>query len=68
MTTLKAKKKAEELERQSQTRLTTNAYDRTLLLGGCVDGSIVVYDWQNEKAPGRVSFQIEVSFTQVIMN
>jgi len=57
ITNLKSKKRAEELESQGQS---VNAYDRTLLLGGCVDGMIVVFDWQNEKAPGKVSFQIEV--------
>ena len=37
-------------------------YDRTLLLGGCVDGMIVLFDWQNENTPGKISFKIEVRF------
>ena len=36
--------------------------DRTLLLGGCVDGYIVVFDWQDKKNPGKVSFEIEVQY------
>jgi len=63
ITNLKSKKRAEELESQGQS---VNAYDRTLLLGGCVDGMIVVFDWQNEKAPGKVSFQIEAHRDEVI--
>lgn len=39
-----------------------NAYDRTLLLGGSTNGMIVVFDWQNDTNPGKISFQIEVSF------
>ena len=57
VTTLKAKAKAEELDGEQQTN---NAYDRTLLLGGCANGSIVVFDWLSKKTPGKVSFQIEV--------
>lgn len=53
---LKSKRKAEEVKSTGQ----TNAFDRTLLLGGCVDGMIVVFDWQNESSPGKVSFKIEV--------
>lgn len=58
MTALKSKKRSEELVNQGKT---INAYDRTLLLGGCVNGMIVVFDWQNDETPGKVSFQIEVS-------
>ena len=57
VTNLKSKKRAEELENQGQS---VNTYDRTLLLGGCVNGMIVLFDWQNEKTPGKVTFQIEV--------
>ena len=57
MAALKSKKRTQELQSQGK----TNAYERTLLLGGCVDGTIVVFDWQNEKNPGKVSFLIEVS-------
>ena len=39
-----------------------STYDRTILLGGCIDGTIVVYDWQNKKKPGSISFLIEVRF------
>ena len=49
---LKSKKRTEEFKSTGQ----TNAYDRTLLLGGCVDGMMVVFDWQNESSPGKVSF------------
>ena len=35
--------------------------DRTLLLGGCVDGYIVVFDWKDKKNPGKVIFKIEVT-------
>lgn len=56
MTILKSKKSAEELESKGQ----TNAYDRTLLLGGCLDGMIVLFEWQNDSAPGKVSFKVEV--------
>lgn len=59
VTALKSKKRTEELENQGQT---INSYDRTLLLGGCVNGMIVLFDWQNDTMPGKVSFQIEVSF------
>ena len=59
MTALKAKKRAEELETKGQAM---NAYDRTLLLGGSTNGMIVVFDWQNDTNPGKISFQIEVSF------
>ena len=37
--------------------------DRTLLLGGCVDGHIVVFDWKNKKNPGKVVLRIEVIVT-----
>ena len=57
MTALKAKKRAEELETKGQAM---NAYDRTLLLGGSTNGMIVVFDWQNDTNPGKISFQIEV--------
>ncbi|XP_048577146.1 uncharacterized protein LOC5521505 isoform X2 [Nematostella vectensis] len=43
-----------------------SSYDRTLLLGGCVDGTIVVFDWQSRKTPGRVSFQIEAHREEVV--
>ena len=56
MTILKSKKRAEELESKGQ----ANAYDRTLLLGGCLDGMIVLFEWQNDSAPGKVSFKVEV--------
>jgi len=58
VTALKSKKRAEELESKGE----MNTYDRNLLLGGCVDGMIVVFDWQNDSTPGKVSFQIEVRF------
>lgn len=58
VTALKSKKRSEELATQGKT---INAYDRTLLLGGCVNGMIVLFDWQNDGTPGKVSFQIEVS-------
>ena len=63
VTTLKAKQKAEEFLRQNSTpgKAAQNAYDRTILLAGCMDGTIVVFDWQNEKKHGTVSFQIEVN-------
>lgn len=64
VTALKSKKRAEELENQGQA---INAYDRTLLLGGCVNGMIVLFDWQNDATPGKISFQIEVSlFAKVL--
>ena len=55
---LKSKKKAEEF--QDSAGQNGNTYDRNLLLGGCVDGAIVVFDWQNESSPGKLSFKIEV--------
>jgi len=58
--TLKAN--TSELEFQSVSRPST--YDRTLLLGGCIDGTLVVYDWQNKKKPGSISFLIEVRLKQ----
>ncbi|XP_068724283.1 WD repeat-containing protein 97-like isoform X2 [Montipora capricornis] len=60
---LKSKKKAEELQNSAGQ---TNSYDRTLLLGGCVDGMIVVFEWQSESAPGSVSFKIEAHRDEVI--
>ncbi|KAL9974561.1 hypothetical protein ACROYT_G011611 [Oculina patagonica] len=63
VTALKSKKRAEELENQGKA---INAYDRTLLLGGCVNGMIVLFDWQNDATPGKVSFQIEAHRDEVI--
>lgn len=63
VTALKAKKRAEELETKGQAM---NAYDRTLLLGGSTNGMIVVFDWQNDTNPGKISFQIEGHRDEVI--
>ena len=35
--------------------------DRTLLIGGCEDGKLVVYNWRGNKDRGKISFSIEVS-------
>lgn len=40
--------------------------DRTLLLGGCVDGHIVVFDWKNKRNPGKVVLRIEVKVKQKV--
>jgi len=61
---LKSKKKAEEF--QNSAGQSGNTYDRNLLLGGCVDGAIVVFDWQNESSPGKVSFKIEGHRDEII--
>ena len=66
--TLKAKKAAETFLQQSSTSRNgaQSSYDRTILLGGCMDGKLVVFDWQNKKKPGTISFQIEVCFLKHI--
>ena len=39
----------------------SNAYDRTILLGGCSDGTLAVYEWQDFRKMGKITFSIEVS-------
>ena len=47
--------------KQNNESLGNDTNDRTLLLGGCVDGYIVIFDWKDKKNPGKVIFKIEVT-------
>ena len=66
---LKAKKAAEAFMNENKVprKEEQSSYDRTILLGGCMDGTIVVFDWQNEQKPGSISFQIEVWFFSYLL-
>lgn len=50
---------AAKVQQASET-LESDSNDRTLLLGGCIDGHIVVFDWKDTGNPGKVTFKIEV--------
>ncbi|KAK3744458.1 hypothetical protein QZH41_012879 [Actinostola sp. cb2023] len=62
--TLKANQTSLDHEFDSVSKPST--YDRTILLGGCIDGTIVVYDWQNKKNPGSISFLIEAHREEIV--
>ena len=54
-------RKPKKLTMSSEEDLTQHR-DRTLLIGGCEDGSIVVFKWRGKKDHGKISFSIEVIF------
>ena len=37
----------------------SNKKDRVLLLGGCNDGRLVVFDWENKKVQGKIAFALQ---------
>lgn len=36
--------------------------EKKLLIGGCMDGTIVIFDWENDKNNGAIVFSLQVLF------
>jgi len=34
--------------------------EKRLLIGGCIDGTLVVFDWRDDARKGRVTFSLQV--------
>ena len=35
--------------------------EKKLLIGGCMDGTIVIFDWENDAKRGGIVFSLQVS-------
>ena len=40
--------------------------EKKLLIGGCIDGTIVIFDWENEEKNGSIVFSLQVRIDFVI--
>ena len=51
---------ANQNETESSQKMQNKPF-KTLLIGGCEDGKLVVYKWDEGSDSGKISFSIEVS-------
>ena len=36
------------------------SYQTTLLIGGCADGTLVIYEWEDKQNEGEIAFSLQV--------